>query len=231
MLFRYRCIYPSPFLGRILNVAHGRPPADGRQALAVNGQQRVGASSSLISTQLNLSSQLRRAEIARFLCFGTRQHTSVASPNGCHCALSALCIVTSQASRPWHLTIRWTLPLPPWRQGSVSSRCCHETSWHTSQRARPSAPTFRESLFRCKHTRSLPNHVDAWIGRVYIFYIYRGPGTSGFPFGIIAFPSSPRFDFSFYPAIYILFCVCLQPLVRSKFIDIHFCYFKILWKI
>lgn len=73
--------------------------------------------------------------------FRTRRHAGMPALPGkvvaTHIrALSALCIVTSQAFRPWHLTIRWARLLPPWRQGSVSSRRCHETSWHTSHRVR-----------------------------------------------------------------------------------------------
>lgn len=71
-------------------------------------------------------------------------------------------------------------------------------------------PQGMESLFRWEHTRSLPSHVDAWIEHVYILYMYCRSGSSSPLFGITALPSSPRFHLSFYPAVYILFCVCVS---------------------
>lgn len=99
------------------------------------------------------------------------------------------------------------------------------TSW------RASAPTVRESLFRCKHTRSLPNHVDAWIGHVCIYSTYIAGLAHLFLFGIISFSSSSRFDFSFYTSYLHSLLRVFQPLVRSNFSDIYSCYLKILWKI
>lgn len=71
MLSRYRCIHPSPSLGRIPNTDDGRLPLHGRQALSVDGkQQQAGAAPGLRSTQFKVTSQLRQteSESARLPC-------------------------------------------------------------------------------------------------------------------------------------------------------------------